>query len=202
MSVSSVNPSPKPYQLIGGNTFGSASGLSDAAVNVTSSNSTEFSSVVTLSPDAQALMAAAAAGISIGQTNLSDLALSDSEPMAQQIPELQRATKTLPTEALQNSDAGLSQSAFNKLVARLAGAAVDVAKVFQAFDTDRDGAISNDEFEKGLANALDDPTSPFAQQLFRLINSDGNSSISSTEFTSIEAAFLQGETTLPRAAKE
>jgi hypothetical protein len=113
---------------------------------------------------------------------------------------LQQAAKTLSTEALQNSDSGLSQSAFDKLVAQFGGTTQQAAELFQGFDTNGDGSISNAEFEAGLANALKNQTGTFAQALFGLMNTDGTGSISSSEFTSFETAFLQGETSLPQSS--
>jgi hypothetical protein len=199
MSISSVNSSAQTSQLNGGNASGT-SASSGAAATSTSSNTPESSSVVTLSPDARALAAAAAAGISVGQVSLAGLGFSTSEPMAEQIAQLQQAAKTLPTEALQNPDTGVSQAAFDKLVAQFGGTTQQAAELFQGFDTNGDGSISNAEFEAGLANALKSPSSPFAQALFGLMNTDGTGSISASEFNSFETAFLQGETSLPQSS--
>jgi Ca2+-binding EF-hand superfamily protein len=120
--------------------------------------------------------------------------------MAQQVAQLQQAAKMLPTAALQNSDTGLSQLAFDNLVAQFGGETGQAAELFQTFDANGDGSISNAEFEKGLNSALKNQNSAFEQGLFGLMDTDGNGSVSASEFTSFETAFLQGETPLPQSS--
>ncbi|BCZ85316.1 EF-hand domain-containing protein [Paraburkholderia terrae] len=92
-----------------------------------------------------------------------------------------------------NSGAALSQSNFETLVAKFGGTKAQADELFQYFDTNGGGLVSNGEFLDGLANASKDEGSVFSQSLFGLIDTDGSGSVSFSELDTFEATFIKAE---------
>ena len=203
MSVSAINSATaQTYPSTGGaasSTAGTSGTPSPTATPGTTAASTSTdapssSTIVTISPAAQVLAGAAAAGISISQASIAGLGISAAMPLSEQFSLFRQAMlASKGTENLQNPNATVSQLSFDNLVSQFGGTQAQASELFQGFDTNGDGSISNEEFETGLANASQKQSSAFAQTLFELMDTDGSGSVSASEFTSFERAFLQAE---------
>ena len=154
---------------------------------------------MTLSPGAQALAAlptvtVSASGVASEQISLASQGISPSELASSTPVELMGALQQ-HAQAV-NAGASLSHSDFEKLVAEFGGTKTQADQLFQDFDTNGDGSVSNQEFLDGLVNASKDGSSAFAQSLFKLMDADGNGSVSASEFSTFEATFIDAESTL------
>jgi hypothetical protein len=205
MSVSSVNPATaQTYQSTSDGAYSasgtsvttstSATGTASSSVSV---DAPQSSTVVTLSPNAQAIASLAARGVSITESSLLNVDISASDPLSVQFTSIAKSVAAShAANSLQTSGVGMSLSGFQNLVAQLGGTQQQADQIFQGFDTNGDGSISNQEFENGIASALNNDSTPFAQSLFKLLDPTGSGSVSSSEFSKFEMAFLHGRTAL------
>jgi Ca2+-binding EF-hand superfamily protein len=203
MSVSSVNPATtQTYQPAGGGSSSTAStsetsGAAETSGSTAASTSADApasSTTVTLSPGAQVLASLAVAGITFSEASLSSLGISPDDVAKATTPALQFALLQRAAHAMAPKPGGaVSQSDFEKLAAQFGGTKAQADQLFRDLDTNGDGAISNEAFLNGLAKTSKDGSSPLAQLLLGLMNTDDSGSVSFSEFSKFETAFVQVE---------
>jgi hypothetical protein len=151
------------------------------------------STVVTLSPDAQALSAFAAAGITFAVVSFASMGISASDFANASTPAQQLALMQRISQALPHPGAAVSKSNFEQFAAQFGGTKTQADQLFKDLDTNGDGAISNAEFLSALGNLSKDGSSPVAQLLLGMMNTNGSGSVSFSQFSSFETAFVQAE---------
>jgi hypothetical protein len=199
MSVSAINSAiAQTYPSAGRGTSGTsgAAATSGSAAAAPSADAPTSSTIVTLSPGAQALAAlptptVSSSGVISEQISLASLGISPSD-VANSTPKQLFELFRQQTQAI-NSGAALSQTDFEKLVTQFGGTKAQADQLFQAFDTNSNGSVSNEEFLTGLANASKDGGSAVAQSLFGLMDTNGSRSVSASEFSTFETTFIKAE---------
>lgn len=208
MSVSSISTLVgQTYQPTGAessdtaNTAGSsgAAAAGDAAQSSgntgasTSTDSQSSSSMISLTPGAQGLASLAAAGITFETESFASMGLTANDFQNAQTPEQFSALWQKVAKAGPTAQGSVSQSDFEKFASKLGATKDEADQMFEAFDTNQDGSISNEEFLVGLASTLKDGSSAFAQSILQLMDTDHNGSVDASEFGAVESSFVQAE---------
>lgn len=150
----------------------------------------EASAVVTLSPQAEAMAGFANKGILMTQGQF-DAALT---PVSRGVSSSGAGGKPGGVAAL--SGQSVSAQDFKDLLTRFGATDAEKAELSAGFDVNKDGAISHDEFLKGLASASANKTgTDFSQAVRRLMDRGGNADgvVAAKEFTAFTTAFANAE---------
>ncbi|RYF27898.1 MAG: hypothetical protein EOO33_02785 [Comamonadaceae bacterium] len=147
--------------------------------------------VLTLSKDAEVIARFADQGISVASRTLEG-----------QLTRTRVAGGTGHTPAADARDALVSTDDFQKLLAQFGATDEQKAALTAGFDADKDGAVSQNEFLKGLAATKGERSgSDTSQMLMRLMDGQGNANgeISAKEFAQFTTAFadLQAQARRP-----
>ncbi|HTH62483.1 MAG TPA: hypothetical protein VL689_20335 [Paraburkholderia sp.] len=159
------------------------------------------STQVTLSPEAQQLAKLNAEGVTVTVTSLSGLNLpsrSSGESFADYAQQLTQALKgftpiTPPTNGEGQYDGYISQSAFETVVAQFGGTKTQADQLFTELDANGGSSLSNTELLDTMAGTSTSPNSSSAQALLKLMDSNGDGSVSSGEFLNFETAMVAAE---------
>lgn len=145
----------------------------------------EASAVVTLSPQAEAMAGFANKGVLMTQGRF-DAALS---PVSRGV---SSGTGGKPSGVAALSGPAVSAQDFKDLLTRFGATDAEKAELTAGFDADKDGAISQDEFLKGLASTSTHKTgTDFSQAVRQLMDrgGDGDGVVAAKEFTAFTTAF-------------
>ena len=157
--------------------FNAASGASARAAGGrrgTEAGEPQPSTVVTLSPQAEALAGFAGKGVLVAQA---------------------RATGPLTAAAGgvgPGGGASVSAPQFEDILARMGADDAQKKQITSGFDVNQDGSISRDEFLHGLAStSIQKPGSDFSQAVLQLMDrgGDGNGVVQQGEFAALTTAF-------------
>ncbi len=98
-----------------------------------------------------------------------------------------------PTHSPGKNDGLISQSAFEAAAAQFGATKTQADQLFASLDTDDRGSVSNAQLLKALANTGSDPHSATSQALLKLMNTNGDNTVSSSEFLKFESAMITAE---------
>lgn len=139
------------------------------------------STVVTLSPQAEALAGFAGKGILVSQGKL-DGALGAT----------QRGVGAGNLAANAGPGGAISKQDFQELLTRFGADDAQKTQITAGFDANQDGSISHGEFLKGLAStSIQKPGTDFSQAVLQLMDRGGNTDgvVSQNEFAAFTTAF-------------
>lgn len=171
--------------------FNASSGAAKAAAARRSkeAEAPEASTVVTLSPQAEAMAGFANKGVLMTQGRF-DAALT---PVSRGVSS-GNGGKAGGLAAL--SGPSVSAQDFKDLLTRFGATDAEKAELTAGFDADKDGAVSHDEFLKGLASASASKAgTDFSQAVRQLMDQggDGDGVVAAKEFTAFTTAFANAE---------
>ncbi len=163
-----------------------------------STNSTNSSAIVTLSPAARVIAGLNAKGITVNVGSLASLGITARPTTTAGWEQLGRAlagaTVSPPFNAAQHRyDGAISKSDFTGAIAQLGGTQQTAGQLFNDLDVDHSGSVSNTELFDALAATSSDPSSSTSQALLLLMDRDGNDSVSTTEYAKIETSLIAAE---------
>lgn len=141
----------------------------------------EPSTVVTLSPQAEALAGFAGKGILVSQGKLDG-------PLGA----VQRGASGASLSANAGAGGAISKQDFQELLTRFGADDAQKTQITAGFDANQDGSISHAEFLKGLAGtSIQKPGSEFSQAVLQLMDRGGNTDgvVSQNEFAAFTTAF-------------
>lgn len=151
------------------------------------------STTITLTAGAQGLASLAAAGVTFKTESFASLGLTANDFLNAHTPAQVSALWQKVAKAGPTQHGAVSQSDFEKFASQLGATKDEADQMFQAFDTNNDGSISNEEFLVGLASTLKAGSSPFAQSILRLMDTNQNGAVDASEFGAFESSFVQAE---------
>ena len=155
----------------------------------------EASAVVTLSPQAEALAGFAGKGILVSQGQLD-------APIGAVSRGGGSGSGGRTGGAALLSGQSVSAQDFKDLLTRFGASDAEKAELTAGFDTNQDGAISHDEFLKGLANTSASKTgTDFSHAVLQLMDRGGNGDgvVAAKEFAAFTTAFANTEKRLGSA---
>lgn len=157
----------------------------------------EPSTQVTLSADAQALARINAEGVTVTQGSIMGLHAPGGSPSTS-IQQLMDAVRSLAphTNSQGQADGYVCGADFETMIAQRFGrATVQVPNLFNAFDIDGSGSISNPEMLSAMSSTGSDPTSSSSQALLHAMDTNGDGTVSVDEYTQFETAMVEAEKT-------
>jgi len=175
-------------------TDSAANTASTASKTSTETSAPESSTQVTLSPDAQAIANLNRAGITMFQFSLAglDLPPQSSPGFAQALAQAANANRPQTGNVGQN-DGLISQSDFEAVAAKFGATKTQADQLFASLDTDGSGSVSNAELLNAMASTGTDPNSATSQALLKLMDTNGDSTVSGSEFLKFESAMISAE---------
>ncbi|MBV7426590.1 MULTISPECIES: EF-hand domain-containing protein [unclassified Acidovorax] len=166
------------------NAASSGPGKSAASRRGAGATEPEPSTVLTLSPQAEALAGFAGKGILVSQGKLDGPAVGA----------VGRGGGSVPAGASGASGGrSVSREDFRDLLARFGATEAQTEQLTAGFDTNKDGSISQDEFLKGLASTKGAQAgSGFSQAVMQLMDQGGNAdgTVAQKEFAAFSTAFV------------
>ncbi|WP_233451591.1 EF-hand domain-containing protein [Paraburkholderia caribensis] len=163
---------------------------------------TGSSTQVTFSPDAQALAELKANGVSVATVSLVGLntTRAPGESDVDYIQQLDAAIKSrLPFAQVTiegrdgNVNGYIAQSDFETVLAGFGVDKSDANHLFSALDEDHNGSVSNAEWLSAVRDMASTPGDPTAQSLLKPMDSNGDGTVSTTEFTQFESTMIAAE---------
>lgn len=159
------------------NAASSGSGKSGASRRGPDAASPEPSTVISLSPEAQALAGFAGKGILATHEKLGGDAAGA----------LGRSTGAGPGGRASGS---VSKEDFQQLLTHFGASEAQKEQLTAGFDANQDGVISQDEFLKGLASTRGpEATSGFSQAVMQLMDANADGTVARKEFAAFATAF-------------
>jgi hypothetical protein len=210
MSVSSINTAADQHRHTQRGSAGAsgstgaqnAAGSQDAGntASASSAASSSPSSIVTLSPQAQAFSELASKGVTVTEVSLSSLGITPDQIAQARTPDQVVALMAGVAKKLQSAGdtpkqgGAVSQKDFDNVVEQqFGGTKAQADQLFAAFDGNQDGSISNSELLNELGSLSSDSTNPAAQTLLGLMDSNHDGSVDQSEFLKFETSFVQNE---------
>ncbi|GAB7526834.1 EF-hand domain-containing protein [Paraburkholderia sp. 2C] len=182
------------------NAAGSQGAGSADSASASSAAASSPSSVVTLSPQAQAFSELASKGVTVTEVSLSSLGITPDQIAQAKTPDQVAALMADVAKKMQNAGdtpkqgGAVSQGDFDNLVEQqFGGTKAQADQLFAAFDGDQSGSITNSELLNALGGLSSDSASPAAQTLLGLMDSNHDGSVDQSEFLKFETSFVQSE---------
>jgi hypothetical protein len=154
---------------------------------------------VTLSPQAKTIASLAAKGISVEVVSFASMGLppppsQGGQPAAlSYFEKISAAQGTTPHDANGNPDGQISQTGLEQVVQQFGSTKAQADQLFAALDTNGNSSLSNAEVLSGLAATSTDPNSAVSQSLLKLMDQNGDNSVSQDEFLALETALVEAE---------
>lgn len=168
------------------NAVSSGSGKSATARRSAEADAAEPSAVLNLSPEAATLAGFADKGILVSQGKVDGV-----------LGAARRTGGAASSQAVAASGTGaVSKKDFQELLTQFGATDVQKEQLADAFDVNKDGNISHDEFLRGLARTRGaQSTSEFSQSVMQLMDRAGNAdgTVGQREFAAFSSAFATAE---------